>query len=304
MFNTKDSDRSNWVVQREYQDAEGVIRIEYRDSLGKIYTEAKDPNQQAKIYQSGYVDGALVEHHQQSVQLKQQEVADKKISMDLLVGLIIAGLVGITATMAYYLFQVNSPSPMTVVTMPIYETKPVPSLSPTLVEKSVTNITPAQSAKLEPQDFNQTITTPSKAAQPAATIAPQVIPKVTQTVQPVKPATIAVEAPARPSPSEAKPIAPKPMASVPPVVLSPNTPIPNTVSSLNKTDVQLKEDIVQKLNEQFSNSQLLVDVNQGNVKISGTVTTPGQLEQIQPLVRSMEGVKTINVEVTLKISSN
>ena len=71
-----------------------------------------------------------------------------------------------------------------------------------------------------------------------------------------------------------------------------------------KTDLQLKDEIIRKFNEQFSNSQLLVDVNQGNVKISGTVTTPEQLEKIQPLVRSMEGVKTINVEVTLKISSN
>ncbi|WLT38980.1 BON domain-containing protein [Synechocystis sp. B12] len=309
MFNTKASDRSTWIIQREYQDFEGIVQTEYLDSLGNTHIEAKDPNEQTKSYESGYVDGALVENHNQNEQLKRQEVANWKVSRGLLVSLIIAGVVGITGAMAYYLFQVNSPNPITVVTTPIYQTKPVPSPSPAEMEKSLTNITPAPPAKSVPQDLNVTITTQSEASKPVVATTPKVVPKVVQTVQPTKPVPTAVKAPAQSTPAiatpsaQAKPMGTKPMASIPPMVLSPNTPIPNTVPSTAKTDFQLKGEITREFNQQFSNSQLLVDVNQGNVKISGTVATPEQLEQIQPLLRSMEGVKTINVEVTLKISS-
>jgi hypothetical protein len=309
MLNAKASDKSTWVVQREYQDSRGIVQTEYRDPQGNIHTEAKDPTQPAESYQSGYVDGILVEEHNQNTQLKREEAASRNVSRGLLISLIIAGVIGISGAMAYYLFQLNSPNPPAVVTSPIYrmEPKPSPSLPP--VEESVPQNIATQPVESQPQDVN--ITVVAEPTAPAPAVAAKVTPKA-EVAPPAKTATVVTKAPIRPTPAIAvpspplKPVAVKPIAPVAPVVLPPNTSMGSNDEALGlaKTDSQLKNEIVQEFNKQFSTNSLLVSVNQGNVAITGVVASPEQLEKIEPLLESMAGVNEINVKVTLKVSSN
>ncbi|MBE9203445.1 BON domain-containing protein [Synechocystis salina LEGE 06099] len=301
MLNPKANDRSTWVVQREYQDSQGIVQTEYRDSQGQLHTEAKDPAELAKSYESGYVDGVLVEEHNQNTQLKREEAASRNVSRGLLISLIIAGVIGVTGAMAYYIFQVNNPSPLTVVTTPVYQTEPKPSPSPPPVEDSAANNPAAEPVESEPQDVNVTVVTEPAAPAPAPA-APTKAPPKAAVAPSAKTATAPPKAPAIATPSpQAKPIAP--MA---PVILPPNSPVVSngTAPSSLKTDNQLKSEIVQEFNKQFSSNLLLVSVNQGNVTISGTAASPEQLEKIEPLLESIAGVKKIDVKVTLKVSSN
>lgn len=301
------TDRSTWVVQREYQDAQGIMQTEYRDSLGNIHVEATNSNRQVTSHTSNYVDGVLVEEHRQNGHLIQEEVADRKVSRGLLVGLIIAGVIGITGAVAYYLFEMNDTDPVTVVTTPVYKTdtdKTNPDANnpqPVVEDNSVTNITPpAEPDQAKPQDVNVTV----KTEAPAAPANPQ--PKA---AQPTKTATAPAKAPAQPNPAPAK-VAPSPQAQ-PIAPMAPVPPPSNTQAAnsgnapgMTKTDSQLKGEIVQQFNKQFSGNQLSVDVSQGNVKVNGTVASPDQLDDIQPLLRTIEGVKTVDVKVTSKMSTN
>jgi hypothetical protein len=285
MFNAKIGDRSTWVVEREYQDSWGIVQTEYRDAQGNLHIEAADPNKQVKSYDNGYVDGKLVEEINQNQQLKHEQEADKSISKGLLIGVIVSCVVGMSAGVGYYLFQLNNPSAPLVVTTPIDNTAAVPSPSPPPVKTSVTNPTPTQPA---PQDLNVTIKTQPEA--PAA-------------VQPAEPKTpAAAKVPVKSTPAIANP----PNAPIAPVVLPPDVPIVDNSPAApgDTTDTQLKTEIVKKLNQQFARHQLSVDVNQGNVNIRGTVTSPAQLEQIQPLLQSLPGIKAIDVKVAVKNPPN
>ncbi|AIE74177.1 MULTISPECIES: BON domain-containing protein [unclassified Synechocystis] len=308
MVNSKSNDRSSWVVQREYRDAQGITQMEYRDSSGNIHIEAKNSNAQTSSYESGYANGVLVAENSQNEQLKREEVADRQVSRSLLVGLIIAGVVGISGAMAYYLFQANSPDPVTVITTPIYQTdtdKTNPGLepnnSPTVVEENpITNINPAQSVESKPRDVNITVKTEAPAPTSAA---PAKAPPKAAVAQPTKITAAPVKAPVQPTPAPA--IAPIPPQSPAIAPMAPVQPPSNAqAANLAKTDSQLKDEIVLEFNQQFSGNQLSVNVSQGNVKVSGTVANPEQLSQIQPLLRSMEGVKTIDVKVNSKMSAN
>jgi osmotically-inducible protein OsmY len=66
-----------------------------------------------------------------------------------------------------------------------------------------------------------------------------------------------------------------------------------------KTDNQLTSEILKQLQNNLSDNQLKVLVKDGAVTISGTVVNQEQLQQIQPLLRSIQGIKSLNITATV-----
>ncbi|WP_052128344.1 BON domain-containing protein [Neosynechococcus sphagnicola] len=79
---------------------------------------------------------------------------------------------------------------------------------------------------------------------------------------------------------------------------------PGNVSATNPsqnsgaTDSNLKNEIMKKFQNNLPNNQLIVEVKNGEVTISGTAASPEQLQQIQPLLRSIQGIRKVNMVAT------
>ena len=303
MTKTGISDRSTWVIYREYQDAHGIVQTEYKDLQGNIHIESKDPQENIQFYQNGYVDGVLTEKYGQEEQIKQTERADKNISQGLILGVILTCLAGLSAGVIYFLVKLNHPQPATIISVPTYQSTPTPT--PAQLQKPpVVNVVPVP--QIQPREVKVNITTqavvPKPQSQPAKV-------KVTKAVSPVKSAIASpqIVSPAPNPVANTKTVAP----TVPIVPVVPtNVPMasaPNrnqTSSSLAKTDSDLKNEILQKFQNNLGNNQLIVEVNQGNVKIAGMATTPEQLREIPPLLQSIQGIENVEITATSKMLPN
>lgn len=308
MTKTRISDRSTWVIYREYQDAHGIVQTEYKDLQGNIHIESKDPQENVHLYQNGYVDGVLTEKYDQEEQIKQTERADKNISQGLILGVILTCLAGLSAGAIYFLVKLNNPQPATIISVPTYQSTPTPTPTPAQrQEPPVVKIVPVP--QTQPREVKVNITTQS--AVPKSQSQPVKV-KVTKAASPVKSAIASpqIVSPAPNPVANTKTVAPAvPMVPVVPVVPT-NAPMasapnrnPNS-SNLAKTDSDLKNEILQKFQNNLGNNQLIVEVNQGNVKIAGMATTPEQLREIPPLLQSIQGIENVEITATSKMLPN
>jgi osmotically-inducible protein OsmY len=68
---------------------------------------------------------------------------------------------------------------------------------------------------------------------------------------------------------------------------------------LSPTDRDLQKEILTRFDNNLPNHQLIVEVNNGQITVSGTVATPEQLEQIEPLLKSIEGIEKVDITATV-----
>ncbi|WP_081980605.1 BON domain-containing protein [Neosynechococcus sphagnicola] len=69
---------------------------------------------------------------------------------------------------------------------------------------------------------------------------------------------------------------------------------------MSRTDSNLKNEIVKQFQTKFPNNQLQVEVKNGDVTVSGTATSQEQFQEIQPLLRTIQGVKKVEMTATVQ----
>jgi hypothetical protein len=142
-----DPDKSNWVFQREYEDAQGIIHKEYRDDQGNIH-----------FYQDGYEVVSEVDRD------------DRNISKGLLAGVIVTCVAGLTAGTIYFMTRSEQPVPVSVITVPSYpkNATPTPVAGPVVIEKNTVTMVPVPSSTEPDSTVNITNNTlPATSTQPA-----------------------------------------------------------------------------------------------------------------------------------------
>jgi hypothetical protein len=311
-MNTNDNKINPKVVYREYKDSEGNIQTEYKDSEGNIHTEYTESQTNTHSYENGYVDGNIAERQSEDVRGSH---ADKNTSKGLLIGVIVTCVAGLTAGTIYFLTKQNSPEPAPVVIMPISKTNPKPTPSPPqvkVVEKPVVTIVkvPVPQAQTE-----KPVVTIVKVPVPQAQTEKPVVTTVKVPVPQAQTDKTTVNINTNPSPSNppSKPVAietrkPEPIAVTPspkpePVEETPTSGSNRPVVSptLIKTDSDLKTEILKQFEDNLPNNQLIVEVKNGDVKVSGTAATPEQLQGIQPLLKSIEGIGKVEMKATVAL---
>jgi osmotically-inducible protein OsmY len=68
-----------------------------------------------------------------------------------------------------------------------------------------------------------------------------------------------------------------------------------TGGDANRADADLSSEVRSKLEANIPKGQLTVSAKEGAVIVSGTVETQKQLNKIEPLVKQIKGVKSVNV---------
>lgn len=275
-MNAKDSRRNiNRAIHREYTDSQGNIRTEYKDTQGNIYTEYRDSLGNFHSDKNGSIHSKLVDAHIQDVRV---ERADKNISKGLLIGVIVTTVVGLTAAVIYFFNDLNNPQPVPVVNIPAEKSDSNANPTPPPVK-----VVEREVVKFVPVEIPVQTSLPVPAKVPEANNNPSTINNIT-----VKP-------------SESNPAQKETSSNIPAVKPAQNptasTPKPLVVPS--KTDGDLKNEILNKFQNNLSNNQLKVDVKNGAVIVSGNVETQEQMQQIQPLLKSIEGIKKLDVKATV-----
>ncbi|AFY62205.1 hypothetical protein [Synechococcus sp. PCC 6312] len=97
-----------------------------------------------------------------------------------------------------------------------------------------------------------------------------------------------------PKPATANPSS---VAAKPLVATAPANETALTPSQINNT---LKNAAIKQLQASFPNNQLVVEVKDTNITVSGTTQTAAQLQQIQPTLSSIQGIGKITVTATVK----
>lgn len=238
-----------------------VIHREYQDAQGNLHSEYTDP--QGKLhteYRDSHGNIQSEEEHRQDMR---ELRTDKNISKGVLIGVIITCVAGLTAGTIYFLTKLNNPQPVSVINVPTYESTPAPSPPPQqvpVVEQPIV-VVPVPQAQAPGSTENTTV-------KPSASNPPSKASKNSG-------------------------------ASVPkPTVVSP----PNgsvTSPNLTKIDSDLKNEILKQFQNNLPNNQLIVEVKNGKVTVSGTVATPEQLQQIQPLLKSIPGIGKVDMTATV-----
>ncbi len=264
-MNLNDREPLTRVFHRTYKDAVGNVYTEYKDANGNIYTEYKDIDGNVHVYEGASLEGQLVEEQIQAIRT---ERADLNTSKGLLIGVIVACVAGLTAGLIYFLTRPNDPQPVSVTNVPTYESTQAPSPEVRVVEQPVLVPVP-QAPKV-----TENTTTQSSASNPS----PQ--SGNTNVANPTNPTE---------SPSAA---VPEPQ----PLVTSPATN-PAGANS-NRTDSQIKAEILKQFQTNLPNHQLVVEVDNGNVAVSGMAATPEQLQRIQPVLGTIKGVGMVNITAT------
>lgn len=266
-MNTKDNPNPSWVVYREYKDTQGNIHTEYKDREGNTH-----------FYTNGSVDAQLTREYEQDLP---SERADKNTSKGLLIGVIVTCVAGLTAGTIYFLTKMNNPPPVPVSVIQTREKvtpAPTPPVSKvTIVEKPTVTIVPIPQTQTQTQTPDSTV---NVTANPSVSN-PSPQPGATNTVN-VKPAE-------KPDSSVSNPV----------VVITPKETANPPTQASTKTDGELKTEILNQLKSNIANHQLVVDVKNGEVLVSGIVRTPEQLQQIQPLLKSIQGIKRVDVTATV-----
>lgn len=292
-MNTGNNRNNPREIYREYTDSDGNIRTEYKDAKGNIYTEYHDALGNFHSDQQDLVNSKLADARIQDARVDREvahiDRADNNTSKGLLIGVIVTTVVGLTAGVLYFLNDVNDPQPVPVVTIPTERSNPNPNPNPTtIVEKEVVKVvpvpvpTPVPSAKTPETKAPETKAPEAKA--PETNNNPTVNNNIT-----VKPSE---SNPAKPSESNQAPSTNKTPAAKPVVI--PN----NTVKA--KDDGVLRNEILKTFQGNLPNHQLKVEVKNGEVVVSGNVETQEQMQQIQPLLTSIEGIKKVNVMASIE----
>jgi BON domain len=273
-MNPNNHEQSTRVIHRQYKDAAGNIHTEYKNADGSIYTEYKDIDGNIHLNESGYLGGQLVEKQTQDAWVQR---ADTNISKGVLIGVIATCATGLMAGFIYFLTRPNAPQPASVINVPTHENtqapSPVPSQQvPVVKQPTVTPVPQTQS----------TGSTKSTAIQPFVL-------------------TPSVSNPSTKPGSAANPIAnpaQNSSASVPnPLVTSPANG--NAAgANLNTADSQIKNEILKQFQTNLPKNQLIVDVKNSDVTVSGTAATSKQLQAIQLLLGSVKGIGRVNITAT------
>lgn len=305
IMNAKDNKNYTRIVQTEYKDAQGNIHTEYKDAQGNIHTEYKDAQGNIHSYNNGYIDGHLAEEQNQDARV---ERADKNTSQGLLIGVIVACVAGLTAGVIYFVTRPNEPAPVSIINVPSYKASPTPSASPPpvrVVEQPIVTIVPVPQPQTGESTVNITAnpsaSSPSSkqenvnAAKPSS---PSPSSGSTTTSTPAKKPVSA-----KPAPAVVTPVSPPtnstttPTKKPAPAVTTPASPSNDSLSSptSTQTDIKLKNDIVKQLDESLPNNQLMIDVKNSQVRITGAVETLDQLKQIQSLLNTIQGIKKVDL---------
>lgn len=226
-MNAKDLAKSTQVFHQEYEDAEGNTHTEYKDVQENIHSDYEYKDAQGNLHfdENGYIDSQLAAE-EEDIQDIQESRADKNVSKEILIGVIVTCVAGLSVGAIYFLTQQNNERP-------IYW---------------------MNGQMGEMYERNQVPNPPSE-----------------QVKEPMEQASQA------PSPA----------------------PKSATNSNLSKRDSDLKKEILTKLNNNLPNHQLMVEVKNGEVTVSGTVATPEQLQQIQSLLKSVEEIGKVDITATV-----
>ncbi|BAQ66343.1 BON domain-containing protein [Geminocystis sp. NIES-3709] len=291
-MNAKNSRKFTRIIHREYKDADGNIHTEYKDAQGNIYTEYQDSLGNFHSDQNESVNSKLADAHIQNVrvdrevnrQVAHSDRADQNTSKGLLIGVIVTTVAGLIAGVIYFLNDVNNPQPTPIVNIPTEKIAPQQNPTPTqvkVVEKEVVKIVPVEvpvpvpaqtkvpETNNSPSTVNNNITVKPSESNPAQKETNNKT-SVAKTVQ-------------NPTTSSQKPVI--------------STSSNNATST--ETDVDLKNEILKKFQNGLPNNQLKVDVKNSDVIVSGNVETQEQIQQIPSLVKSIDGVKKLNITVTV-----
>jgi hypothetical protein len=286
-MNTGNNRKNPRVIYKEYTDSDGNIRTEYKDAKGNIYTEYQDALGNFHTDQQDSINHKLADARIQDTRVDnavaQIERSDKNISKGLLIGVIVTTVAGLVAGVIYFLNDLNNPQPVPIVTIPTEKVDPNPTPIK-VVEKEVIKIVPVQVPVPTPMP---TVKVPEaktpKAKTPETNNNPTVNNNITVKPSESSPASSTNNTPtAKPNETKVKPVV-----------------IPNN-SVKTKNDGDLKNEIVKTFQGNLPNHQLKVEVKNGEVIVSGNVETQEQMQQIQPLLTSIEGIKKVNVTASIE----
>lgn len=259
-------------IYREYTDTDGIVRTEYKDINGNIYTEYTDINGNFHSDRKDLIDDRLVDAHIQDARV---ERADKNTSKGLLIGVIVTTVIALIAGVIYFLNDANNPEPVAVVPIPAETADPEPTEvgEEEAVQTTPTRTTLVPSNQVPPESNNN---------PPTTTTNNNII------VNPSESNQNPVETNNQPSPAN-------PTQTNPRTESTTNNPVRPT-----KNDGDLKNEIVRKFQDNLGDNQLKVEVNNGDVIISGNLETQAQMERIQPTLKSIEGIKKVDIIATIE----
>ncbi|WP_017294414.1 BON domain-containing protein [Geminocystis herdmanii] len=290
-MNTGNNRKNARVVYREYTDSDGNIRTEYKDAKGNIYTEYQDANGTFHTDEQNSINHKLADARIQDARVDnavaQIDRSDKNISKGLLIGVIVTTVAGLVAGVIYFLNDLNNPQPVPIVTIPTEKVNPNPTPIK-VVEKEVVKIVPVQVPVPTPMP---TVKAPEAKAPETKT--PEAKAPETKTPEPNNNPTVNNNITVKPSESNSVPVAKPSETTTKPVV------IPNN-SVKGKNDTVLKNEILKTFQGNLPNNQLKVEVKNGEVIVSGNVETQEQMQQIEPLLSSIEGIKKVNVMASIE----
>ncbi|MGY6530418.1 MAG: BON domain-containing protein [Cyanobacterium sp.] len=284
-MNIRDGKKVPRVIYREYTDSEGNMHTEYKDAQGNVYTEYTDANGNFHSDQKDLIENRLVDAHIEDTRVDnavaQIDRADKNTSKGLLIGVIVTTVVALIAGVVYFLNDSN-PEPVPVGVTPTERSNPDPEPT-TIVEKEVIQVTPVEVP----------VVTNSEA--------PTQVPPEANNNNPPTTTTTNNNITVTPSESNQTPTE----TNNPPSTANPtqNNSRPELMGNnpvRAKSDGDLKNEIVRKFQSDLGNNQLKVEVNNSDVTISGNLETQEQMQRIQPLLKSIDGINKVNIVATIE----
>lgn len=143
--------------------------------------------------------------------------------------------------------------------------------------------------------------------QPAAVLVPNYAKSPAPPTQVnEEPNVTIVNVPQAPSTPSTTTVINQPIAAPKPTTTNPSSAVPKpTVATApaltaGQIDSNLKNTAIKQLQASFPNNQLVVDVKDTNITISGTTETSAQLQQVQPMLSTIRGIGKITVNATVK----
>jgi hypothetical protein len=279
-------------LHTEYKDSQGNLHAEYTDYQGNLHTEYKDS--QGNLH-TGYKEAQenlqLAEEHRQDIR---ESRVDNNVSRGILIGVIVTCVAGLSAGAIYFFTQHNNKQPIFFMNGRMDEMhertqqRSLPLEQVPIVEQPTDKVVPApqiQTPKPTENPVQPNVSNPSpkpdsiNGAKPSQDSAlpvpkPTVVPPLDQGVTSSQPSQES-DTSALPSDSSA------------------------TNSNLSKTDSDLKKEILMQFDNSLPNHKLTVEVKNGEVTVSGTVATPEQLQKIEPLLKSVEGIGKVDMTATV-----
>lgn len=202
--------------------------------------------------------------------------ADKNTSKGLLIGVIVSTVIALVAGLIYFLNDSNKTEPTPIVTIPTQEANPEPN--PTeVVEKEVVKIVPVEVPVATPA--------PAEPVTPEANNNPTNNNPSTTTNN-----NITIE-PSEPNQNSGE----TNQTSVASANENTAKPEPIVNDSVEKKDSDLKDEILKKFQDNLGSNKLKVEVKSGDVMVSGSLETQEKMQQVEPLLKSIEGINNISI---------